>query len=75
MSVVNFGPRRDIQFIPPRVKYTTSLVMKLYSDAMCPQVPVGVVSPIFKVAENGHRYVEAGELFPADWAEPKTKDY
>jgi len=48
----------------------TSLVMKLYSDAMCPQVPVGVVSPIFKVAENGHRYVEAWELFPADWAEP-----
>ena len=52
----------------------TSLVMKLYSDAMCSQVPVCVVSPIFKVAENGHRYVEAGKLFPADWAEPKIEN-
>jgi len=48
----------------------TSLVMELYPDAMGPQVPVCVVGTIFKVTENGHRNMKAGELFPANRTEP-----
>lgn len=47
-----------------------SLVIKLYSDAMGPQVPVSVVGTILEVAEDRHGHVEAGELLPADRAEP-----
>lgn len=47
-----------------------SLIIKLYSDAMSPQVPVSVVGTILEVAEDGHGHVEAGELLPAHRAEP-----
>jgi len=47
-----------------------SLIMELYSDAMSSQIPVSVVCTIFEVAENGHRHVQTGELFPAHRAEP-----
>jgi len=44
--------------------------MELYPDAMGSQVPVSVVSPVLKVAEDGHGHVQAWELLPAHWAEP-----
>ena len=51
----------------------TSLIMELYSDAMSSQIPVSVVCTIFEVAENGHRHVQTGELFPAHRAEPTNE--
>lgn len=49
-----------------------SLVIKLYSDAMSPQVPVRVVRTVLKVAEDGHGHVQAGELLSANGTEPRV---